>query len=183
MTIGWAVEKVDATKRTVAIKIVGNELNNLIVGGIKNDSLYGGVGNDTLDGGAGNDKLDSGTGNDSLSGGAGNDKLNGGKGNDNLWGNAGNDSLWGDSGKDIFVYKPDNSTDKIMDYWYGEGDMLKILKSNGKEGGTFKSATFNGDTLTLAVDSGGAVIFDNVSAGDKININSKTYTISGKTLK
>lgn len=148
VTVGAAVEKVDASKRTKAINIVGNDLNNSISGGTKNDLLYGGAGNDTL------------------------------------WGGAGNDILYGNSGKDVFVYKPGEGTDKIMDYWYDDGDMLKILKADGSEGGTFKSATFDGDsTLTLAINGGGSVIFEEVSAGDKIKINSKTYTIKGRGLK
>ena len=174
VTVGAAVEKVDASKRTKAINIVGNDLNNSISGGTKNDSLYGGAGKDTLKGNKGNDKL---------YGQAGADKLYGGAGNDTLWGGAGNDILYGNSGKDVFVYKPGEGTDKIMDYWYDDGDMLKILKADGSEGGTFKSATFDGDTLTLAINGGGSVIFEEVSAGDKIKINSKTYTIKGRGLK
>lgn len=134
-------------------------------------------------GGSGNDSLSGGDGADILSSGTGADKLLGGKGNDSLWGEAGNDSLWGNSDKDIFVYKPGEGTDKIMDYWYGEGDILKILKSNGQEGYTFKSASFDGDVLTLAISGGGSVIFENVSSGDQININNKTYTIKGRTIK
>ena len=174
VTIGSTIKKVNATSRTKAIKITGNELNNSIGGGTKNDTIYGGAGKDTLKGNSGNDKL---------YGQAGADKIYGGVGNDSLWGGAGNDSLWGNSGKDVFVYKPGEGTDKIMDYWYDEGDILKILKTNGKEGGTFKNPVFDGDTLTLAISGGGSVIFENVSAGDKIKINSKTYTIKGRTLK
>ena len=61
--------------------------------------------------------------------------------------------------------------------------MLKILKSNGKTGGTFTKAAFSGDKLTLTISGGGSVIFDGVSKGDVININGKNRTISGKTLK
>ena len=172
--IDSAIEKVDATSRTKNIKIVGNALNNSISGGTKNDVLYGGAGKDTLKGNKGNDKL---------YGQSGADKLYGGAGNDTLWGGAGNDLLWGNSDKDIFVYKPGEGTDKIMDYWYDDGDMLKILKADGSDGGTFKSATFDGDTLTLAISGGGSVVFEDVSAGDKIKINSKTYTIKGRGLK
>lgn len=134
--------------------------------------------------GAGKDTLKGNKGNDKLYGQAGADKLYGGAGNDTLWGGAGNDILYGNSGKDVFVYKPGEGTDKIMDYWYDDSDMLKILKADGSEGGTFKSATFDGDsTLTLAINGGGSVLFEEVSAGDKIKINSKTYTIKGRGLK
>ena len=41
----------------------------------------------------------------------------------------------------------------------------------------------NDGVLTLNITGGGKVIFENVSAGDNININNKTYTISGSKLK
>ena len=171
-TLASGVAVADASVRTKAIRLVGNALANTILGGTKNDSLYGGAGNDSIVGNAGNDKL---------YGEAGNDILVGGSGNDSLWGNAGNDSLFGGAGKDVFIYKPGEGTDKIMDY--ESGDMLKILKSNGTAGGTFTKATFSGGNLTLAISGGGSVIFNGVSAGDKININGTIRTISGKTLK
>ena len=153
-------------------KLLGNKGNDLIYGDNGNDSISGGDGKDTLHGKAGNDKL---------LGNKGNDLIYGGNGNDSLWGGAGNDSLWGGSGKDNFIYKPGEGTDKIFDYQ--SGDMLTILNKNGKAGGTFSKATFSGDELTLEITGGGTVIFDGVNAGSKININSKTYTIKGKTLK
>ncbi|MBE8952539.1 MAG: hypothetical protein SR1Q7_05280, partial [Quinella sp. 1Q7] len=64
VTIDAAVKTVDASKRTKAVKIMGNSLANSIVGGTKNDSLNGAAGNDTLRGGAGNDTLTGGSGND-----------------------------------------------------------------------------------------------------------------------
>ena len=106
----------------------------------------------------------------SIVGGSGNDTLYGGQGNDTLWGGKGNDSLYGGDGKD-----------RIFDYQ--SGDMLKILKSNGKDGGTFKSSKYSGGDLTLTINGGGTVIFDGVSQGDKFNINGKTYTLSGSKLK
>jgi len=57
VTVSSAVENIDASGRTSAVKITGNALDNVITGGTGNDSLYGGKGNDTLDGGKGNDKL------------------------------------------------------------------------------------------------------------------------------
>ena len=117
----------------------------------------------------------------SLIGGSGNDKLYGKGGKDTLWGGKGNDSLYGGNGNDTFIYKPGEGTDTIFDY--KNGDMLQILKSNGTTGGTFSKAKFSGGDLTLTINGGGKVIFDNVSNGDKFNINGKQYTISGKTLK
>ena len=54
----------DATMRTSAIKLVGNEKDNSIVGSAKNDTIYGGAGADSLWGGKGNDTLYGGTGDD-----------------------------------------------------------------------------------------------------------------------
>lgn len=172
VTLSSGVEVGDATTCTKAINLTGNALNNTILGGTKNDSLYGGKGNDSLVGSSGNDKL---------YGQAGADTLIGGAGNDSLWGGTGNDLLYGGDGKDVFIYKPDEGTDKIFDY--SSGDMLKILKSNGNAGGTFKSSKYSGGDLTLTINGGGTVIFDGVSKGDKFNINGKTYTLGASKLK
>ena len=61
--------------------------------------------------------------------------------------------------------------------------MLKILKPNGKDGGSFTNSSFKNGDLTLAISGGGKVIFDDVSVGDKFNINGKSYTLKGTTLK
>lgn len=154
---------------------------NYFDGGAGKDTIYGGEGNDTIYGGSGNDSLNGYSGNDYLNGGKNKDNLWGGYGEDTLNGGAGNDTLYGGSDNDVFIYKPNEGTDHIMDYQ--SGDMLKILKKNGNEGGTFSKATFSNDTLTLAISGGGKVIFDGVSAGQSININGKIRTISGNTLK
>ena len=172
LKITSTIKTVNASKRTTKIKITGNTLANSISGGSNADTIYGGADKDTLRGNNGNDKL---------YGEAGNDKLYGGKGKDSLWGGAGNDSLWGDAGKDTFVYKPNEGTDYIMDY--ESGDMLKILKTNGKEGGKFSNSSFKNGTLTLTISGGGKVVFDDVSKSDKFNINGTTYKISGSKLK
>ena len=163
VTLSSGIEVGDASERTKTIKLVGNSKANTILGGSGNDSLYGKAGNDYLVGGAGKDYL------------------SGYKGNDTLWGGAGNDTLYGGAGKDVFIYKPGEGTDKIMDY--AKGDMLKILKSNGKEGGSFTKSSFSGGNLTLTISGGGKVVFDGVNSGDSFNINGKNYTLSGKKLK
>lgn len=109
------------------------------------------------------------------------DTLNIAANNAVISGGAGNDSLYGCNGNDTFIYKPGEGNDTIFDY--SSGDMLQILKSDGSKGGTFSKAKFSGGDLTLTINGGGKVIFDDVSAGDKFNINGKQYTISGKTLK
>ena len=162
-------------------KLDGGEGNDTLNGDDGNDSLLGGAGKDKLDGGEGNDTLNGDDGNDSLWGGEGNDTLNGDDGNDTLWGGAGNDSLWGSNGNDVFIYKPGEGIDTIGGYNYGN-NILKILNADGSDG-TFTKAAFASNKLTLTIDGGGKVIFDNVRAGSRININNTNYTISGKTLK
>ena len=163
VTLDSAIKTADASARTKTIKITGNKFANTISGSSKNDSLYGAKGND------------------SIFGNAGNDILYGQKGNDTLWGGAGNDSLYGGDGKDTFIYKPGEGTDTIFDYT--SGDILQILKSNGKSGGSFTKSAFSGDTLTLTINGGGTVLFDGVAKGDKFNINGTSYKISGSKLK
>ena len=68
--------------------------------------------------------------------------ISGGAGNDSLWGGANSDTLIDGAGNDIFVYRPGQGNDHITDF--SSGDMLKILKTNGSEGGTFAKATLRG---------------------------------------
>ncbi|MBQ9497943.1 MAG: hypothetical protein IJR52_10295, partial [Selenomonadaceae bacterium] len=93
------------------------------------------------------------------------DKIDGGKGRDNLHG--------GD-GADVFIYKPNEGTDRIMDYQ--SGDLLTILDA------TFTKSSFKDDKLTLTIDGGGKIIFENVASGDKININGTSYSIRNEKL-
>ena len=171
VTVDSSIKTINASKRTKAVKITGNSLDNAITGGSGKDSIYGGAGDDLIVGNAGADKLYGQSGNDSLSG---------GKGNDSLWGGAGNDSLWGDSGNDIFIYKAGEGKDTIFDY--SSGDMLKILKSNGSSGGKFTKSKYNNGTLSLTISGGGQVLFDDVSRNDNFNINCTSYKISGSKL-
>ncbi|MBR0289644.1 MAG: hypothetical protein IJQ82_11760, partial [Selenomonadaceae bacterium] len=161
-------------------KLFGQSGNDSLNGGKGNDSLNGGSGNDILSGGSGNDTLIGSTGKDSLSGGSGKDKLYGGAGNDTLWDGAGNDTLYGGDGKDTFIYKPGEGTDKIMDY--NSADMLQILKADGSAGGSFNKSFFSNNKLTLTIDGGGTVIFDDVVSSTKFNINGSSYIISGKKI-
>ena len=162
VTVGSAIEVIDASSRKKAIKITGNKLDNTILGGTGNDSLYGDAGNDLIYGDSGNDIL------------------SGGNGNDSLWGGFGNDKLYGGAGNDVFIYRPNEGTDTIYDY--AAGDMLKILKSNGTEGGSFTSSSFKGKNLTLSISGGGKVVFSGVKASDIFNVNGTSYKIGGSKL-
>ena len=172
VTVDSSVEIIDASSRTKAIKITGNGLDNTILGGSKNDSLYGRAGNDSIVGGKGNDKL-FGSNDDDI--------LRGGTGNDTLWGDAGNDSLYGGKGNDTFIYTTNEGSDTIFDY--ASGDMLKILKSTGKSGGTFTDSSYSNGTLALTISGGGSILFENVTTSTNFNINGTSYTISDSKLK
>ena len=168
VTIGAAIKTVDATKRTTAISLTGNKLDNSISGGTGNDSLHGGDGQDSILGGAGNDKiwgdagndnLRGGAGNDTIAGGAGNDKifgdagndvLNGGAGNDSLAGGDGNDSLTGGAGNDYFFFSA--GKDVITDY--ATGDKIKI--SSGK----ISKATLSGSDVVFTIGTGSLTVKD-----------------------
>ncbi|NVM75844.1 Ca2+-binding RTX toxin-like protein [Duganella sp. SG902] len=56
-----------STTSTVAVNVIGNELNNYMSGNDAANSLSGGIGNDTLNGGGGNDTLIGGSGDDEYS--------------------------------------------------------------------------------------------------------------------
>ena len=110
-----------------------------------------------------------------------NDMIFGGEGNDTLWGGAGDDTLLGGEGDDVFIYKPNEGTDYITDY--EAGDMLKILRADGSNGGMFTSSSFSDGNLTLKILGGGSVVFSGVSNGDTFNINGMSYSIKGSKLK
>jgi len=156
-----------------------NNADTITVRG-SNIKLNGSAGNDSLSGGSNNDSINGGAGNDVIFGNKGSDTLLGGAGNDSLWGGSGNDSLYGGAGDDTFIYKPGEGTDTIFDFQ--SGDLLTILKSNGKEGGTFTSSSFKNGNLTLGISGGGSVIFSGVSKSNSFNINGDTYKISSSKL-
>ncbi|MDJ0598539.1 MAG: cadherin domain-containing protein, partial [Crocosphaera sp.] len=96
--------------------LFGGDGEDKLDGGIGTDFLFGGNNNDWLFGGAGTDVLSGGEGNDDLNGGDGNDVLNGGANDDRLDGGLDDDLLRLGSGADIFVLRPGNGTDTVLDY-------------------------------------------------------------------
>ena len=150
----------DASKRTTAVKIVGNKLDNVILGGSKNDIIYGESGNDSILGNVGNDKI---------YGGLGSDTLKGGKGNDTLVGGAGNDSLWGDAGSDVFIYNAGEGNDII--YGFDNKDTLTLDSLDF-------TATYKDKAVTLTFDEGSLTLKDFTAT--TFHINDETYKISGK---
>ena len=170
-------------------QLYGNAGNDSILGGDGNDSikgqagadkLYGNAGNDSILGGDGNDLIKGQTGDDKLYGNAGNDSLMGGDGKDSLWGGKGNDMLWGGAGADMFTYLANNGTDYIMDY--ASGELLRIYNEAGTKRTSFSKSVFSNDTLTLTINGGGTIIFDDVGRSTKFNINGTSYKVSGSKL-
>ena len=156
VTVPAYVETISASKRTKAVKIMGNALGNTIVGGTKADTLLGGKGDDSIIGGKGADKL---------YGGAGNDTLTGGKGND---------SLWGDAGKDTFIYNAGDGKDVISGF--ENDDLLKIT-------GTFSAPTYNASKNSIAFKVGsGSVTLRDFGTTTTFHVNDDTYQLSGNKL-
>ncbi|MBR0062447.1 MAG: hypothetical protein IJP68_13315 [Selenomonadaceae bacterium] len=178
VTLSAAVETVDASARTKAVKIIGNALANSIVGGSNKDTLSGGAGNDKLFGNAGNDSLVGGDGKDTLSGGAGNDKLLGQAGNDSLVGGDGKDTLSGGAGNDKLLGQAGN--DSLNG---GDGaDTLSGGAGNDKLLGQAGNDSLNGgdgaDTLSGGADNDkllGQAGNDSLNGGD-----GKDYLSGGK---
>ena len=150
VTAGDDIKVINASKRTTAVEITGNDLANTINGGSKNDTIYGAGGNDYLLGNAGNDNI------------------YGGDGDDNIWGGKGNDELWGDDGADTFVYM--NGDGKDIIYGFDDDDLLQIMDD-------FTPSYKNG-TVTLTVGSGSITLKDFTAT--TFHINDETYKISGK---
>ena len=189
VTVGSAIKTINASKRTTAVKITGNKLDNTITGGSSNDTIQGGAGkdsilgnagNDSILGNAGNDKLYGGKGNDKLYGNAGNDFIKGGAGKDSLWGGAGNDTLYGGDGVDMFTYLANGGKDYVMDYESGE--LFRIYNEAGTKKTSFSKSAFSDDTLTLTINGGGTVIFNDVDSSTTFNINGTSYKVNGSKL-
>ena len=164
-----AVTKVDASKLSKAVEIVGNTASNSIKGGKSNDSINGGDGNDTIFGGNGNDVI---------YGGSDNDVLKGEVGNDSLYGGSGNDTLTGGAGLDVFIYEGGN--DLITDYKAGE-DKIKLnpssITSSSVKGSDVILTTSNG-TLTVKATKDKIINFvdNNGNNSEKIFFAGTSYT-------
>ena len=145
------LKKVDASKRTTAIKITGNNNENIILGGSKNDTIIAGTKASTLSGGSGNDSIQGSVESDSIVGGNGADVLYGLEGDDTLYGGAGKDTIYGGAGNDVFIYNSGNGNDVIMDYEVG--DTIKLgkglsVKKSAKSGSDYV-LTIGSNKLTL----------------------------------
>ena len=162
---------------TATIDKLQNSGNKVTVLGYAGDDIIGNTGNNvSIDGGAGKDSISNDGSQVTINGGAGNDtvysygsqvSINGGAGDDYIYldyYSTDKVTLRGGDGKDTFIYN--GGTDTILDYT--SGDMLKILTTDGKAGGSFTKSSFSDSILTLTISGGGKVIFENVYSGDSI---------------
>ena len=163
------VKKVDATKITSSLFIIGNE---------SADSIKSGTGKDTISGNVNDDTIYGGKGNDVIFGDGGNDKLYGEAGNDTLYGGSGKNTLTGGAGKDIFVH--DNGEDFIADYKAGED---KVVISDGEIG----KISFSDSNVIFKTSNGNITVKN--GNGQKITVidqkgkeTSKTYLAAGLSL-
>ena len=156
VTAGEYKVTLEKALRLSVINIDGINMNPSVLS--EGDDIYSNIiGNVTINALGGNDSIENNASFITILGGADNDTINGG------------------ANDDIFIYKPGEGNDTIMDY--SSGDMLQIL------GGTFSKSAFSNNKLTLTIDGGGKVIFDNVTTSTDFNINGTIYTISGNKLK
>ena len=158
------VVKINASKRTKAIKITGNTAGNIIQGGSGKDTIIAGAVSSTINGGAGNDYIKGNSGADSIFGGKGNDLLNGLAGNDTINGGDGNDTIYGGEGNDNL------SGGKGDDKFYAESGNNTITGGAGSD--TIYSGTGNDVFVYTAGDGNDFII--NYEVGDKIKLGKKT---------
>lgn len=159
-------------------QLTGKNGSDRITGYGGNDILQGNQGNDTLDGSDGNDTLGGGNDRDQLTGGSGNDRLNAGPGDDILYGNEGNDILSGDlgndtltggAGSDIFLIKPGNGMDTIMDFELpgaALGDRIQInphIFSSAQQ--VLAAVSYAGGNATINLGGGNLIVLTGVSGG------------------
>lgn len=153
-----------ASNRTDLLR--GELGNDLLLGSNGNDRLHGSFGFDTLLGGNGRDLLIAGDDDDRLRGGSGNDTLRGGDGNDNLAGEGGRDTMTGGLGDDTFEYGIGDGEDRINDFEFAGGDVVRLLGF----GAAFDSFA---EVMAAAVDVSGNVRID-FGGGDELLIVNTT---------
>lgn len=151
------IKKVDASKLTNGIAIVGNVNANSIKGGSGNDTISGNSGNDTLVGGAGNDQI---------FGDGGKNLLKGGSGKDTLFG-SGNDTLIGGGGKDKFVYVSDTAGNAVITD-YTEKDKIEV------NGNSISETVYSGQDVVFKI--GESTLTVKNGKGKNINISETTQS-------
>lgn len=157
-----------ATSITVDLSANSLIVNN--VPGVGNLSLF--VQNFVnVTGTANGDNITGNGANNTLSGLGGADILFGGTGNDTLNGGVGSDSLTGSIGADIFAFdfknfQPPEGIDDITDFSSKEGDIIRIISSEGTP--TLDRFSFDSATGSLFFDQ---TLFTTLQPGSGFNIN------------
>ena len=193
-TAASGIVTVDASQVTSAVKLNGNDKDNVLTGGAAADTVTGSTGNDKIIGNAGNDSMSGGSGNDTLSGGAGKDKLLGGDGNDSLNGGNDADTLSGEAGKDTLLGGKGNDyltggdeadsldggagNDKLLgdagnDILKGNTGNDKLLGGAGNDslyGGAGNDTFSGGEGNDLFVYESGNDVITDYASGDKVSL-------------
>ena len=104
-------------------RLRGGSEDDRLDGGDMRDQLFGEAGNDSLNGQKGFDRLDGGAGDDTLFGGSHADTLMGGDGADWLYAGFGQDELSGGAGADVFVFRENDASNRILDFTPGEDQL------------------------------------------------------------
>ena len=101
------VKSIDASKRSKAVWLVGNESTSTIIGGKKNDTLDASK-LDVSGSVVGGAYIDAGNGNDLVYGSTGADTVELGAGNDTFISSGGDDTVTSGKGKDVIIYNGGN---------------------------------------------------------------------------
>ena len=158
--------RIDASGRTLAVSLSGEEGDDTLIAGAGNDFLSGDLGNDSLVGAAGNDTMDGEGGNDTLRGGDGDDILTGELGNDSIAGNLGAD-LIREAGNGGFTLS-NTALTGIMGL-----DKLASVERADLTGG-FANDVLNAGAFTL-----GPVMLNGGSGNDTLTGGSKNDVLTG----
>jgi Ca2+-binding RTX toxin-like protein len=88
--------------------------------------VYANALDNTLIGSAAANTIDGAEGDDLIEGGGGDDRLLGGPGADTLIGGTGNDLMTGHGGADVFLIRPGEGMDIVLNFNRGAGDTLRL---------------------------------------------------------
>lgn len=160
--------------------IQGGDGHDELVGGLGNDRVIGGDGNDLVKGAGGDDNVVGGEGNDTVQGHQGNDiakgiggddRVGGLSGDDRILGGAGVDTLIGGADDDLFIYRPGDGADTILDFTPGSGSQDAIaLRSSGEDFDTFAevlaAATDQGSNLLINFGGGDTLLLEGIQKSD-----------------
>ena len=133
VTVDADIKKIDASARTKATIITGNDKANSITGGSGDDQLHGGKGND---------------------------KIYGGKGDDTLWGDAGKDKFICGDGDDIIFGFQDGDTLSLdgLDFKTSYSKKNSVIKFKFDGGSVtfqdFSATTFHVDDSVYSIVDG-----------------------------